>query len=317
MIQEKRNNHDLFLNCYNKRHQTNTTINQSDTGIMRSNFLIQNMISELYRYTDNVGEIHTNYIETDSVTEHCTNNDTDIDIDSYTGSGSYADVDNVVDNDSDSDNFVDTYNEPVIMEQCRLLCLGCYSGDLITVQILLKHFNSDALNNTVWPSTAFYFEKNPLIIACKYGYLDIVLKLLEAGADINICDGIETPLIAACKSGQHSIVRELLKSGASVNKQIYSYSPLQCACQEGHTLVVEELIKAEVDVKLNNIPLITACKQGHLSIVEKLIKAGADINPILTFESPLLAACEMGHFSVVKVLISAGADVNKEKKHIR
>lgn len=29
----------------------------------------------------------------------------------------------------------DIKSEPVTIEQCRLLCLGCYSGDLNTVQI--------------------------------------------------------------------------------------------------------------------------------------------------------------------------------------
>lgn len=37
--------------------------------------------------------------------------------------------------------------ELVTLEQCRLLCLGCYSGDLTTVQILLQHVQEEAINN--------------------------------------------------------------------------------------------------------------------------------------------------------------------------
>lgn len=216
-----------------------------------------------------------------------------------------------IDSDSNSDIICDTYDEPFFVEQCRLLCLGCYSGDLDTVQILLKHVNTDALNNRVWPSGMVYFEKNPLIIACKYGYLDIVMALLEAGANINMCVDFETPLIAACENGQQSTVRELLKLGASVNKKSVLISPLQSACQEGHALIVEELIKAGADINLN-APIINACKENHLCIVEKLITTGVDLNISLNSESPLLAACKKGHFSIVKELLSAGVEVNKK-----
>lgn len=117
-----------------------------------------------------------------------------------------------------------TYNTQVIVEQCRLLCLACYSCDLNTVQTLLKHVTTDALNSKDWPLTASH-SKSPLIIACTNGYLDIVMELIEAGADVNACFFFETPLTAACKNGKHSIVRVLLQSGAYVNYEKSIYIP--------------------------------------------------------------------------------------------
>lgn len=37
-------------------------------------------------------------------------------------------------------------SELVIIEQCCLFCIGCYSGDLGVVKILLKYMNKDVLN---------------------------------------------------------------------------------------------------------------------------------------------------------------------------
>lgn len=277
MIQIRGNVNDLFLNCYNKRHQLYSNVNQINTGTEENSLLNHSMIGESFIKPDNVREDHKADIDTDNDIENCSNNDTDIDLDSYKGSDQDVDAYSFIDSDSDSEIACDTYKEPVIVEQCRLLCLSCYSGDLITVQILLKHVNTDALNSRVWPSRIAYFKKNPLIIACKYGYLDIVMELLKAGADVNIYVETETPLLAACENGHRSIVRELLKWGASVNTENWSYTPLQSACQERQTLLVEELIKAGADVNLNT-PIIDACKQGDVCIVKILIKAGADVN---------------------------------------
>lgn len=210
------------------------------------------------------------------------------------------------------DTSVDTYYEPVIIEQFRLLCLSCYSGDLNTVQILLQHVNADTLNYK-HGYRVNYCNDNPLIIACKCGFQDIVMELLKAGADASICVAIETPLTAACENGQTSIVRALLKASADVNKGNILYKPLQLACKGEFIILVEELIKAKADVHLH-VPLINACTTGNLCIVKTLIKAGADVNRSNHGVSPLFVACINGHFNVVKELITEGADVNANLK---
>lgn len=165
MIQETGNIDDLFQNCFNKRIP---------------------LLNKDQVFTEDFEKDHIPKSDTDSDTEYCSNVGVDMKKSSYTGTDTYSDT-NVY---ADRGASVDTYIEPVIIEQCRLLCLGCYSGDLETVQILLKHTNTDALNNNDWPSTVLYYETIPLIIACKYGFLDIAIKLLEAGADINILSAL-------------------------------------------------------------------------------------------------------------------------------
>lgn len=317
MKQEKGNVDDLFRNCFNERRQSYANTNKDDTSTVVESLLNHCMIDKLDKKPDNVKEDNIPFIDTDNDAGNCTISDTDIDADRFTN--------------DDSD--IGPLNEPVILEQCRLLCLACYSGDLNSVQLLLKHVKNDALNNTLWPTQCLYLKNNPLIIACENGYLDVAKELLEAGSDINICVNFNTPLKVACENRQHSIVRQLLNSGACVNKHCL-HTALQCACEMEHIFLVEELINARADVNLNT-PLVVACTKGNIRIVEKLIKAGADVNLACENENfcvqgrlrrvknfkvtikdktPLMAACDGGHFNIIKLLIKSGADVHPGDK---
>lgn len=193
--------------------------------------------------------------------------------------GDVEDPDSQTDSDSDTDS--ETAWEPVSIEQIRLLCLGCHSGDLTTVQILLRHVDINALNIT----DNTYKENNPLAIAIKLGHLKIAMELLKikANDDSNIFK--YSPLIGACKYGHISIVKELITNGTDVNLKCESLNvgcitPLIIACQRGHLPVVEELLKLGADVNLagKETPLTAACMNGHSDIVDILLKAGADIN---------------------------------------
>lgn len=168
----------------------------------------------------------------------------------------------------------DARNEPVTEEQCRLLCLGCYSGDLNTVQLLLKYVQKDAINNTVsrlfCNKDAVHWNIKPLVIACKLGHSDIVVTLLKAGANVNLNDASHTPLTAACENGHCIVVKELIKARADINKSYMHKTPLAAAYSMGHLDIVNVLLKAGADVNLNDgnsTPLTAALKKLHLSIV--------------------------------------------------
>lgn len=215
---------------------------------------------------------------------------------------------NVTDRDCDTDSNSETtfYLKQFSMEQIRLLCLGCYSGDLTTVQILLRHVDINALN--IKDNT--YKENNPLAIAIKLGHLKIAMELLKIKADVDSNIFEYSPLIGACKYGHISIVEELIKNKTDVNLKCKSLkggciTPLIMACQRGQLRVVEELIKSGADVNLagKETPLTAACLNGNLDIVEILLAAKADIN--LGNEekkTPLEIARERGHLDVINRL---------------
>lgn len=230
-------------------------------------------------------------------------------------------------------------------EQWRLLCLGCYSNDLTTVQILLKHVGKDAIDNRKTNEDKIFKDIKPLVIVCSFGYLDIAQELLRAGADVNQKAIFETPLTAACEKGHLCIVKELINAGANVNLDDGYQTPLTTASKEGHLNIVRELIKAGADNNLKaffDTPLTAAyknehfkifkellntgaepnvnygektllravCEKGDLIVVKQLIEAGADINTIDKEETPLISACKVGNLGIVKELIKAGANIN-------
>lgn len=221
----------------------------------------------------------------------------------------YLDSNSDVNASADSDSETVMHWKPVSIEQIRLLCLGCHSGDPTTVQILLRHVDLNALDIT----DNAYNANNPLAIAIKLGHLKIAMELLKYRADVDSDIFEYSPLIGACKYGHISIVVELIKNGNDVNLKCKSLNggwitPLIMACQRGQLRVVEELIKLGADVNLagKETPLTAACKNGHFDIVEILLKAGADINIGNGKDKlPLEIACERGDLDVINKLTEA------------
>lgn len=228
--------------------------------------------------------------------------------------------------------------ELVTVEQCRLLCLGCISGDLETVKILLRHVDKEAINTRISNHHYGFFkmlETMPLAIACYFEYPNIVTELINAGAKVNPIISAVPPLNVACKNGNSEIIEKLINGGAQINDKPYLDSPLIVAIRNQHLNGVDQLIKAGADVNYSTViykPLKYACEIGNVNIVKQLLNAGSDINPTLPtseffsktstdfkyidnklstiLDLPLTIACRRGHLSVVQELLDNGADVN-------
>lgn len=133
------------------------------------------------------------------------------------------------------------------IEQYRLLCLACYSGDLNTVRILLKHvFKKRIINGEIGCHKIPGME--PLVIACFHGYFSIAKELLNAGASVNLKSYYWTPLAAASYRGHLRLVEELLKAGADVNIGLWYKSPIELARFAKHNDIVDKLEAAKSDV---------------------------------------------------------------------
>ena len=161
----------------------------------------------------------------------------------------------------------------------------------------------------------------PLHNATFHGRLEIVQKLIKAGADVNLRNNQgDTPLYRAAldkaaDNNRLEIIQELIKAGADVNlRNNEGDTPLSKATFHGRLEIVQKLIKAGADVNLRNnqgdTPLYDAAFYGYLEIVQELIKAGADVNVKVRGDTPLHNAAENGYLEIVQELIKAGADVN-------
>jgi len=91
------------------------------------------------------------------------------------------------------------------------LHVAAFIGSYAVVDILLNHpqIDVDAKDNS---------GMTALQVASSFGFLDIVRRLLTAGADPNICDHLHsTPLHVAAANGFVEVVQVLLEERADPN----------------------------------------------------------------------------------------------------
>ena len=158
-----------------------------------------------------------------------------------------------------------------------LLDKAAETGMTNLVRVLLKHTDKSTINANR--------DRNPLLLACCRGRVQIVKLLLEHGFDPNlICgDQYDTCLTAVCSVGYLAMVRLLLEHGAKVDLANEGHgTPLGVACQNGHLDIARLLLDHGADVNLatsrGNTPLISAVRrhQNYTDLIQLLLERGAD-----------------------------------------
>ena len=125
--------------------------------------------------------------------------------------------------------------------------------------------------------------------AVSQGRGELVHLFINTGADVNSISGFrgETPLHVAAYKGYLDILITLIKAGADVNQPTTDTSgwyPIHLACCTSfdNKQVIEELIKAGVSVDTRDItdrtPLHLAFVHGNASNCKTLIELGANMS---------------------------------------
>jgi ankyrin repeat protein len=117
-------------------------------------------------------------------------------------------------------NELDREHDTAIMKACRI----CNTTNVVA--FLLE--NGANINDKEYRDT---IDQTPLIIAAFNGCTDIVIMLLNAGADIgHRNDQGENALISAAQEGHIDVVKVLLESGADINQaNVDGETPLELA----------------------------------------------------------------------------------------
>lgn len=188
---------------------------------------------------------------------------------------------------------------------------ACENGDLETVADLF-----DVVNGHV----DMLRMRN---IVTKKGHLNIIKFLHKKGVDINeLCDD-ENPLLIAAKKGWVDIVDYLLscvkQDELDMNIQdSYGWTPLMFAVIHGQTDVVDRLLqikecKINISNNLGNTAIFLAAENECLEIVDKLIVYGSDIGHINKLDQTLVhIAATSENPKVLERLLSFGLDINQQ-----
>ena len=121
------------------------------------------------------------------------------------------------------------------------------------------------------------WDERACTMAARGGHLEVVLALIEVGADVNadlppnFSSEVyrATPLYYAVEGDHEAIMRALIGAGADVNTTNQeSETPLFCAAKDGHETMVRALIEASADVNkamdIGAMPLYIADREGRL-----------------------------------------------------
>ncbi|KAJ5757468.1 uncharacterized protein N7511_006162 [Penicillium nucicola] len=160
---------------------------------------------------------------------------------------------------------------------------------------------------------------NALQAASWKGHEEVVLMLLDHGADMNAQGGrFGNALQATSSQGHKNVVSMLLDHGAGVNAQGGHFgNALQAASCGVHKDVVSILLDHGADVNTQGgaygNALQAASYRGNREVVSILLDHGADVNTQGgAYGNALQAASFMGYKEVVSILLDHGADVNAQ-----
>lgn len=205
--------------------------------------------------------------------------------------------------------------------------LVCGNGDLKMATILVQH----KANTNMSTSDANKGSWSPLMEACKVGSRDMVLLLLENGADVNYTTKKtqNCALGLASSYGHESCVQLLLQNGADPDQGLGD------ACVDLHSGIVKTLLEAGANPNTRDFlgitPLIWAInhvpykytgqafREVKMDVIQMLIEHGADINMRASEgDTPLLAAVtcadQEGSLELVRYLINKGANISVSDK---
>lgn len=218
-------------------------------------------------------------------------------------------------NEQNSDNSVYPILQQVVAE-----------GDVSLVNILLE---AGANIDFVWnnsPRSKFYMGITALMTAILQKNLNMVILLLERGAEINLIGrqaglGFVSPLQLSALWDSPDITKLLLSRGADFststrNHEISFYSAAvhRASRSSFYMSVVKDLLP-KVGVDERDAGLFRAAGISDLGLVRLFLDNGADINTIHTafwdWEHTVLGfAAKIGHIKIAEFLLSRGAEVN-------
>uniref|UniRef100_A0A3Q3R810 Euchromatic histone-lysine N-methyltransferase 1b n=1 Tax=Monopterus albus TaxID=43700 RepID=A0A3Q3R810_MONAL len=166
-------------------------------------------------------------------------------------------------------------------------------------------------------------KRTPLHAAAEGGYKDICDMLVQAGANLDMCDEDQrTPLMEACENNHMDTVLYLLRAGASaMHKDVEGFTCLHLAAKSGQYKIVEHLLSTGlININCQDdggwTAMIWATEYRHVDQVKLLLSNGADINIRDKEENICLHwAAFSGSVEIAELLLNARSDLQAVNIH--
>ena len=210
------------------------------------------------------------------------------------------------------------------------------SGDVKSAK---KFLSSNETNlNRIIQSTSSRAEVTFLMLACRHGHLEMIMLLIENGADVDFLTSsfpARSALMLAVEKRKLDVVKLLVHIGAQVMDATKGRREcaLTIACEQGDLEIVKALLpKGPNSVNLimsaekwpvTNLcnqygsidyvksPVSIAARKGHLELLSWLLNKGAEVPA----NSLLLAIYErnnsIANYDIIELLLKHGATVNE------
>lgn len=156
-------------------------------------------------------------------------------------------------------------------------------------------------------------EHNPLLIACREGYVAVLHTLLQHRADANITSKAGQSLAQiATEHGYNEILEKLLEIGLGPNLKEKLSELLVIASGNGYLKIVTRLIQSDLDINYSNKlgnALTAAVKGNHVAAAQLLLQTSIAVDkPDSDGNQPIHHAARQ-NLSIVKLLLVKGAVV--------
>jgi ankyrin repeat protein len=152
--------------------------------------------------------------------------------------------------------------------------------------------------------------------AVRAGDLDAVARLLDEGADANALDtnDYQTPLMTALELRELEILLRLVQAGADPTRegtgiQTSGENAISVAARQSSPWALRVLVDARARQTDLDRALMIGC--ANVAIVRVALEAGANVNARgRTDETPLICAASAGSAEAVSALLEAGANLD-------
>jgi ankyrin repeat protein len=194
------------------------------------------------------------------------------------------------------------------------LCMASSRGHANVVRSLIDRGADLNAKSRDWPAYGLEVEWTPLHVAIEKERRDIVLLLLESGADAEMLDSYdENALYMASHRGCVDIVRLLISHGADPNEECGGWTPLHAASEHGIPEIARALLEHGANPNTadpwGRTALHMASIEGDITAVKLLLEHGVNVD-VRDKEgcTPLHYAARNPNLQVVVALLDRSAD---------